>query len=233
MTLNEIREHLERCAREQPMLPSEHFKFDRYHDNPRYDGEVSLVTDPRYLPPLASLIATLKPSRMLTIGALFGTLESYVLQCCGGRSWSDSITICDLDIPAYNANRDNGSLIYRNICGTQYGAYQRMFTHIFGSSMWPDVMHRIRACGPYDLIFIDGEHTHRAVYSDLDLAAETLAEDGTILVHDTSLHSSGVPAGWTAWANANNEHWRCHAVTDDVFLLGLGFAQRAPALTEG
>lgn len=224
MNIPEIRSFLEHCAANPPPRPE--FRFDRYRDNPRHDGEVLQVTHERYLPALAALIAKLRPINMLTIGALYGTLETCLLQCHGGRDWLGTITICDLDIPDYNANRDNGSLIYRNICGTQYGAFQRTFTHIRGSSQWPDVIAKIHAMGCYDLIFIDGEHTREAVMRDLDTASECVTRDGTILVHDTELFSSSVPQGWHEWAHAN-PRWRCDAVPNSTFLHGLGFAKRS------
>ncbi len=155
MDMKQIREHLVAFGK-TPGSVNPTFEFDRYRDTARHDGEVSLVTNPRYLPPLASLIGQLKPRHMLTIGALYGTLESYLLQCEHGRDWLVTLTVCDLDIADYNANRDNGSLIYRNICGTRYGAFQRTFTLIRGSSRWPDVGQKITGCGPFDLVFIDG-----------------------------------------------------------------------------
>jgi hypothetical protein len=39
--------------------------------------------------------------------------------------------------------------------------------------------------GPFDLIFIDADHAHEAVRSDLWSALEVLAPDGTIALHDT------------------------------------------------
>lgn len=222
MNIQQIRHFLE-TFRGGPVGPE--FKFDRYH-TPRDDGEVRLVTHERYLPPLGNLIRELKPVNILTIGALFGTTESYVLQCCGGREFLGTITIYDLDISDYNPRRDNGSLIYRNICGTSYGGHERTFTHIRGSSRWPDVMRKIEACGPFDMVFVDGEHTAEAVYSDIELAAKCLSPRGTILVHDTSLFSSSVPAGWSKWATDHCPEWICDAVPDETFFLGLGFVQR-------
>lgn len=224
MNVLHIRSFLEALQRDKTPVDSS-FKFDRYQGE-RHEGEVKLVTNDRYMPRLAQLIAQLKPKRLLTIGALFGTSESYLLQCCGGREFLETITICDLDIEDYNPNRDNGSLIYRNICGTQYGAFQGVFTHFRGGSRWPEVRRRVAGCAPYDLVFVDGEHSAEAVYDDNNLAAECLAPGGTILVHDTSLMSSSVPAGWDKWCKDHNPEWVCDAVPEEVFLLGLGYAQR-------
>lgn len=222
MNIRQIRTFLE-SFHGKPL--GEEFKFDRYQSQ-RDDGEISLVTHERYLPPLGALIGKLQPVHLLTIGALFGTTESYVLQCCAGRNFLQTITICDLDIAEYNPRRDNGSLVYRNICGTEFGKYEGTFTQIRGSSHWPDVTRKIEACGPFDLAFVDGEHTADAVYADIDLAARCLTPGGTILVHDTSLLSSSVPQGWNKWAIDHHPEWVCDAVSDHTFFLGLGFVQR-------
>lgn len=229
MNIAEIRVLLDNFGNAEQSL-DDRFVFDRYHTL-RDDREVRLVTHPRYLPPLAKLIQRLRPSTMLTIGALFGTTEAYVLQCCEGRDFLRAITICDLDISDYNSQRDNGSLMYRNICGTTFGAFDNTFTMIRGSSRWAEVKSRIAACGPYDLAFVDGEHTADAVYEDISTAAESLSPGGTILVHDTSLFSSSVPAGWDRWAKDHHPEWVCDAVPDGTFLFGLGFIQRSHSQT--
>jgi predicted O-methyltransferase YrrM len=42
--------------------------------------------------------------------------------------------------------------------------------------------------GPFDVIFVDGDHSTQAVHSDLTRAAELLAEDGTMLLDDVVGH---------------------------------------------
>lgn len=225
MNIKQIRDFLERLHNDPAPLDPR-FCFDRY-EGERTDHEVKMFSkNNRYVTVLAKLMAALRSSRLLTIGALYGTTESYLLQCEGGRDLVAEITICDVDMADYNANRDNGSIIYRNICGTKYGAFDREFTFIRGSSLWPGVKRKIAALGPYDLIFVDGEHSAEAVYSDLELSSSSLIEGGTILVHDTSLHSSSVPRGWTKWATDHNDGWVCDAVDDSVFPFGLGYVQR-------
>ena len=227
MNLAEIREFLEECERcGTPM--DRRFRFDRPQGE-LSEQHVDAVIHGRYLPRLAALIARLHPARMLTIGALLGTLESYLLQCCDGASFLKRITICDLDAADYNSRRDNGSLCYRNICGTDYGNFPGIFTFIRGNSAWPDVRKTVRACGPFDLVFVDGEHTETGVYSDLVLSSEVLAEGGTILVHDTDLHESGTPRGWAKWGKDNSADWVTEEVTDEVFYLGMGIVEARSA----
>lgn len=226
MNIQKIRRFLEAASSLDASKALQEFRHDAYWDDDRCKGELGLVKHPKYLPALASLMIELKPKNILTIGALYGTTESFMLQVCDS-SGPESITICDVDLADYNPNRDNGSLVYRNICGTKYGNFGGIFTLIRGSSQEVEVKRRIAACGPYDVVFVDGEHFAPAVYSDITLAAENLNPGGTILVHDTELFSSSVPQGWHAWATANAPEWVCDAVPDATFFLGLGFAQRA------
>ncbi len=222
MNVREIREFLLGDAQALKLNPD--FKHDAYFDNERCRGELTMVKHERYLPRLAKLISLLRPKRLLTIGALYGTTESYLLQT--HPTWLDAITICDVDLADYNPNRDNGSVVYRNICGTQYGKFQGIFNLIRGSSRDGEVMDRIIAGGPYDVAFVDGEHSSDAVQSDMTVAAQCLAPKGTILVHDTCLFSSSVPEGWDNWAKTHAAGWTCDAVPDPEFFLGLGFVQR-------
>lgn len=225
MNIQEIRRYLEIFASDDWREILADFRHDAYWQDDRCKGELGLVKHAKYLPALASLISAMKPNALLTIGALYGTTESFLLQACDS-SGPKTITICDVDLADYNANRDNGSLVYRNICGTKYGNFQGVFTLIRGSSRVEEVKRRIAACGPYDVVFVDGEHTEGAVYSDMQLASENLNPGGTILVHDTELHSSSVPAGWSRWATDHTPEWTCDSVPDATFFLGLGFAQR-------
>lgn len=228
MNIRQIREKLEYFHSNPHVVPmNERFQHDAYFADERCCAELTMVKHPMYMVRLAGLIAELNPISLLTIGALYGTTESYLLQTyvnCQRRI--GEITICDVDLADYNPNRDNGSIVYRNICGTCYAAFGGVFTHIRGSSREPEVMRRIRACGPYDVIFVDGEHSADAVFSDLSLAAECLRVGGTILVHDTCLYSSSVPAGWQRWAKEHSPEWTCDAVDDTKFFMGLGFVQR-------
>lgn len=229
MNIRQIREKLEYYHDNPNVVPlNERFQHDAYFSDERCCAELTMVKHPMYMVRLAGLIAELNPSSLLTIGALYGTTESYLLQTYENcRRKIGEITICDVDLADYNPNRDNGSIIYRNICGTNYANFQGVFTHIRGSSRDPEVMCRIRACGPYDVIFVDGEHTAEAVYSDLNLATQCLRDGGTILVHDTCLYSSSVPAGWHQWATDHHPDWVCDAVDDSKFFMGIGFVQRA------
>ncbi len=43
---------------------------------------------------------------------------------------------------------------------------------------------QVRLNGPYEWIFIDGDHTQEAIDHDIELARSVLVPDGVILIHD-------------------------------------------------
>lgn len=59
-------------------------------------------------------------------------------------------------------------------------------------------------CGPFDLVFIDGDHTPEAVRSDL-LEAARLAPGGLVAVHDVNYPNVSDQLG-AGWATIVTEH---------------------------
>lgn len=62
---------------------------------------------------------------------------------------------------------------------------------------------------PYKLVFIDGDHSTEAVYSDLSLVHHYLTEDGIIVLHDLLLQGNWglhVHAGITRFIQEHHEY---------------------------
>jgi cephalosporin hydroxylase len=67
---------------------------------------------------------------------------------------------------------------------------------VFGRSQDPAVMERIAELGPYDWVFVDGDHGHSAVASDVALCLPLIIEGGHLLLHDiVDENGSGYPPG--------------------------------------
>jgi hypothetical protein len=45
---------------------------------------------------------------------------------------------------------------------------------------------RARDFAPYDLVFVDGDHSEESVYADLSLVCHYISEAGLIILHDLS-----------------------------------------------
>lgn len=183
-------------------------------------GPVKFVTSPTYLPRMAAILARLAPRHYGVIGCLVGTTESYLLQVHGFHP--QVITCMDIDMPEYNPARDNGSYVYRNICGAEYGNFQGKFVFIRSNSRETGIFQKI--C-KYDVVFVDGEHSREAVINDMTIAHTCLNQAGVILVHDLDLHTSSVKDGYFTWLKAHPEYEHFE-IPDDLFQCGLGVVWR-------
>ncbi len=191
----------------------------------RFDPFHNTAVDRHYIVKLAEVLFRLRPRRYCVIGALLGTLESYLLQCY--EPFLEHITVCDVDLAAYNAKRDTGALCYRNICGAEFGRFGGQFVYIRDNSTSPRAQQSIQALGPYDVVFVDGEHSYKAVQSDIETALGCLAPGGIVLVHDIELFSSRVPQGYSDFVR--NKCSITHVeISAAYFQLGLGMIQHTP-----
>lgn len=203
--------------------PPLHLPVEFPYRAPARNDRVQSVVDRRYLLPLARIISALPCQRYLVIGCFCGTTESYLLQ---NTAWNpERIVIIDIDHPAYNEERDSGSYLYQNICGHSLGR----FTGELVLGRVPSAVQSAHALasglGPFDVAFIDGEHTAEAVWQDMTLAASVLSERGVMLVHDVTLPDSTVINGYRHWVTSHND-WQQVTLLDDVVLHGLGVVWR-------
>lgn len=181
---------------------------------------VEAVIHEEYAPRVAELIARLNPKRYLAIGGLFGTTESYALQNCGWRP--EKIVVIDIDSPEYNPNRDSGSHLYKNICGTMFGGFDGDFSfHRMDSQKIIGGKIGCNSVMQFDLAFVDAEHTAEAVYRDIANASLWLSLGGTILVHDIELIGSTVCDGYAKWL-LDNPNWKHVEIPNEKILHGMG-----------
>jgi len=201
---------LESWPKDTPVEPFE-------YEYPKYlKPHVAVVTSPTYLPKMAAILARLRPNHYGVIGCLVGTTESYMLQV---HHHQPRVIVCmDVDLAEYNPDRDNGSYVYRNICGTRFGNFQGRFVYIRANSKETGIFQKI--C-KYDVVFVDGEHTREAVINDMKITNACLNKDGVILVHDLDLSSSSVRAGYFEWLAAHPEY-KHFEIPGSLFQFGLG-----------
>jgi cephalosporin hydroxylase len=55
---------------------------------------------------------------------------------------------------------------------------------IQGDSRHPDIIEAAREHGPYDFVFIDGDHSYEAVRADVDNYGTMVADGGVLVLHD-------------------------------------------------
>ncbi|MEV8545951.1 class I SAM-dependent methyltransferase [Streptomyces sp. NPDC051572] len=129
-----------------------------------------------------SEIVTIDPNYPLSvISTRFGyesdrRVLDYAKNCFDALCVSDRITL----IEGYFADR---SASYLKNYVEQWGGDPRTA----GKDQGEIVESAILAQDPFDMIFIDGDHSETAVYSDLMLAAKMIAPDGVIVMDDIYL----------------------------------------------
>lgn len=65
------------------------------------------------------------------------------------------------------------------------------FELIEGDGTQPDIIEKVKAFGPFDFIFIDGDHTYQGVEADWNNYKDMVAPGGAIGFHDTSRVGEG------------------------------------------
>lgn len=118
--------------------------------------------------PVEGLYRTLKPQRVLEIGCWDGGTLQVWLEGCGP----------DATVVAVDPNHRNADA---------YQAWVRddvTLTLIHGLSQTHDVIRQIKEHGPYDWVFIDGDHSDPCVRSDFDVCLPLVRKGGHLLLHD-------------------------------------------------
>lgn len=94
-------------------------------------------------------------------------------------------------------------------------------TVITGSSQDPEVFERASTLGPFDLIFIDGDHSYEGVRDDWNLYQKIVDPEGLIAFHDIMPHlpeyGHGVDRFWNELKESTT-----HQVTELVVPGGIG-----------
>lgn len=175
-----------------------------------------------YLPRYAKIWETVRPDKYMVIGILLGTNESWSMYNTGHRP--STIVACDYDLDSYNSDRDNMSYAYRNLTHPTSGNFQGELAMIRADSKKTELHKKL---GPYDLIFVDGEHGYTAVKKDLDSAMSCVKPGGVVMVHDLALggwnNDYEIRRAYLEWLAVNK---RPHIeIGDNYFQLGLGLIQ--------
>ena len=156
---------------------------------------------------ISAFIEKINPRTMLEIGTFIGLSTGVLVQA----SPPDSILVCvDPNLPVdilskrFHYFESRGSLWFvRNMlehfeknqktvvlegCFSTLSADYRDRLIALGGN--PDTIavigERVREFAPYDLVFVDGDHSEESVYADLSLVCRYTSEDALIILHDLS-----------------------------------------------
>jgi predicted O-methyltransferase YrrM len=168
---------LERHARTHPVFygGSRRMKalFARMEKSPLVRGRSDICV--RNL--LFTLAITCKPKAILEIGAHIGAAALVLGHACRISRYGKLVTV--------EPSERFFAELQKNISAAGLGRY---ITPIQGYADDPAVWEVLRR-ETYQLIFVDARHTYRAVKSQLQMLAPALAENGFMVLHDTSIRA--------------------------------------------
>lgn len=128
---------------------------------------IDVLQVPDELAMMVALYAETRPRRVLEIGSWQGgTMHVWLTQAT-----PDLVVAVDLD-----HQRED---LYE-----KWADPATEVVAITASSLEPETKTLVREHGPYDWLFVDGDHSEHGVRSDVELAIEVAAPGATVLIHD-------------------------------------------------
>ncbi len=159
---------------------------------PSVNNHHEKVLSARYLLLWCGLSEWAKPRRYLVIGAFQGTTESDAIKATGWHP--DRIVMCDIDSKDYGEGV-NLAHAYRNLVEQKAGGYRGELVIVREDS------HKSLAVwdlGPYDVIYVDGDHTEEGCWNDLCNAERFVRKGGGMVwLHD--FEDPRVRGGYDRW----------------------------------
>ncbi len=155
---------------------------------------------PAELDKLCALYRKRKPKRVLEIGTWYGgTLRKWLL-----HAQPNATVVCvDLDHP-------------NPVAYEEWKQPDTELTALTGDSQSEHVSDQIREHGPYDWIFIDGDHVEEGVDADVRLAWEVAAPGATILLHDIDPGGSETTGPRAVFARMQLEGLNTNSIIESV-----------------
>ena len=127
-----------------------------------------------------ALIHSLKPQSLLEVGTHIGASMLYIARALKhGDGNITTVDICDVNDPSTGAWRSSELPNSPQQMAEQLGCADRV-TFVAQSS----IAYLKDTTETFDFIFLDGDHSARAVYEEVAAALPRLREGGVILLHD-------------------------------------------------
>jgi predicted O-methyltransferase YrrM len=131
---------------------------------------------------------------ILEIGSRFGYPLVDFAHCMEGRGVVISVDLPDAE--GWNDKLSSQAIVHlrSNIQQLYNEGYD---SHLFeGDSKDPAIIDRVRSYGPFDVVFIDGDHSYEGCKRDLVVAYSKVKPNGYILGHDYELNMKKAQTAW-------------------------------------
>lgn len=143
-----------------------------------------------------------KPVRVLEIGVDWGgTLYQWIK-----HNRSKFPVICAVDAVGWNwsSSSSGGN---KQEWQTWASMFNVALYPVLGDSHDPNMVDEMRSHGPYDWVFIDGDHSYEGAKADFDNCLPMLAPGGVVVFHDIVKHPGDDRIGvWRLWAELNERY---------------------------
>jgi predicted O-methyltransferase YrrM len=134
---------------------------------------------------LGAIACDLQPRRIFEIGTYLGTTSNFLLELLPGVEMV-SIAYVRTGFRLFSRWYNNSSLKVKEVGCRVTPANRSRFQQLLGDSHQLVAGDLLKRFGPFDLVFIDGDHTHRGVSLDTALALQIIAPNGGICWHDAN-----------------------------------------------
>lgn len=181
-------------------------------------GEISGGINPGDRRALYYLIASLKPKRMLEVGTHVGASTIHIASAM--RRFVDGGKLTTVDILDVNGPRGAWKSVGMAFPPAEY--LSRLGLGAIVSFVTKPALEVLRGEPRYGLIFLDGDHSPRAVYREVSAALKMLEPDGLILLHDFYPGGEPLTPDGGAIRGPSMAADRISLEVDDVVFLPLG-----------
>jgi predicted O-methyltransferase YrrM len=173
------------------------FSFLGVDDEERKRGErgasfvdLDNMTAQRDREALAAIALRFKPRQIFEIGTFRGTTSEFLMSMLP-ECRIVSIAMSQGLFARLFRTRFNNSHLSREQIGCNVRVEHRTrYTQLYGDSHKLDVRSILKRFGPFDMVFIDGDHRRLGVAQDTELAKSIITESGVICWHDANPKSS-------------------------------------------
>lgn len=134
---------------------------------------------------LGAICCDLQPRRIFEIGTFLGMTSNFFLELLPDAQVV-SIAFVRSRVPFFSRKYNNSSLSAGEVGSCVTPQNRPRFEQLLGDSHELKAPDLLRRFGPFDLIFIDGDHTHQGVALDTVLSQQIVSDNGGICWHDAN-----------------------------------------------
>lgn len=146
-----------------------------------------------------ALLATFKPRRYLEIGSCYGHTIEMTLKAC---PTIESFVSVDLGEIMVGDKPEDSGVVLAERCLRLHATRGYDYTLVRGNSHHVESREQVEKLGPFDVVFIDGDHTYAGVGLDWNYYGKLAP---IVAFHDINCQVTDVPLFWT---NHIRPHYR-------------------------